>query len=102
MNELTANAVRGDLRPVVVRATDAGVHYGRLAGYDGRTVWLHDARRLWKWTAPKGVALSGVAVHGVVAAKSKIDVMVTRLVILDACEIIDATHEAAASIEAAP
>lgn len=93
--------VEGDGRPVIVRARDAGVHYGKLVAYEGRTVWLRDARRLWSWRAADGVALSGVAVNGIVASKSKLDTLVASIVILDACEIIDATAKAASSIEAA-
>lgn len=93
--------VEGDLRPVIVRARDAGVHYGKLVAYDGLTVWLRDSRRLWSWHAQKGIALSGVAVHGIDASKSKVDTLVSSIVITDACEIIDATAQAAASIEAA-
>jgi len=90
--------VEGDLRPVIVRARDAGVHFGKLVAYDGRTVWLEDSRRLWSWTANQGVALSGVAQYGIKADKSKIDTLVPSIVILDACEIIDASPDAAKSI----
>jgi hypothetical protein len=93
--------VEGDGRAVIVRARDAGVHYGKLVAYEGRTVWLRDARRLWSWTAREGVALSGVATAGIVAGKSKVDRIVSAIVILDACEIIDATESASATIEAA-
>ena len=93
--------VIGDGRPVIVRARDAGVHYGKLVFYEGRTVELTDSRRLWSWTAKEGVALSGVAINGINASKSKIDVLVTRITILDACEIIDCTDAAAKTIETA-
>lgn len=98
---LLSTRIEGDLRPVIVRARDAGVHYGKLVAYDGRTVWLRGARRLWSWRAKEGLALSGVAVNGIDASKSKIDTLVEAVTILDACEIIDATAKAAASIEAA-
>ena len=90
-----------DNRAVIVRAHDAGVHYGHLTAFEGRTVWLSGARRLWSWTAISGVALSGVAANGVNASKSKIDSYVENIVILDACEIIDCAPEAAKTIEAA-
>ena len=93
-----SNRVDGDGRPVIVRARDAGVHFGKLVAYDGRTVWLEDSRRLWSWTANQGVALSGVAQYGIKADKSKIDTLVPSIVILDACEIIDASPDAAKSI----
>jgi hypothetical protein len=44
------------------------------------------------------VALSGVAQDGINASKSKVDTLVSEITILDACEIIDATPDAAASI----
>lgn len=90
--------VEGDRRPVIVRAHDAGVHFGNLVAYEGRTVWLENSRRLWSWTAKSGIALSGVAQSGIIAAKSKVDMFVPANVILDACEIIDATQDAAKSI----
>ena len=93
--------IEGDGRAVIVRARDAGVHYGKLVGYEGRTVWLTDSRRLWSWTANSGIALSGVAMSGVNKSKSKIDASVPSIVILDACEIIDCAPDAVESIEAA-
>lgn len=93
--------VEGDSRPVIVRAKDAGVHFGYLTAYEGRMVWLTNSRRLWSWTANSGVALSGVATTGINASKSKVDALVNSIVILDACEIIDATDAAAKTIEAA-
>ena len=56
--------VHGERQPVIVRAKDAGVHFGHLVAYEGRTVWLEHARRLWQWSAKQGIALSGVAMHG--------------------------------------
>ena len=90
--------IKGDLRPVIVRARDAGVHYGLLESYSGRTVILRESRRLWSWTAKAGIALSGVAVHGIDASKSKIDSLVAEIAILDACEIIDCSTIAAKTI----
>lgn len=97
----TSTRYEGDLRPVIVRARDAGVHYGKLVAYEGRTVWLKDARRMWKWKAASGVSLSGCATDGIVAKDSKIEAVISGQVILDACEIIDCTPDAAQTIEAA-
>ena len=94
--------VEGDLRHVIVRCRDAGVHYGQLEAFEGRTVWLRNARRLWSWKAKAGVALSGVAVNGIIMKDSKIDTLVDAIVVLDACEIIDATETAALTILSAP
>ena len=90
--------IEGDKRPVIVRARDAGVHFGKLVAYESRTVWLQDSRRLWSWTAKQGIALSGVAQFGIKADKSKVDGLVPSIVILDACEIIDASEAATKSI----
>ena len=65
--------ILGNRRPVIVRARDAGVHFGLLESYSGRTVILRQSRRLWSWTAKAGIALSGVATHGINADKSRID-----------------------------
>ena len=93
-----SSKVQGDGRYVIVRARDAGVHYGKLIAYEGRTVWLKDSRRLWSWTAKAGIALSGVAQFGIIAPKSKVDALVDSIVILDACEIIDASAAASETI----
>lgn len=95
----STSVVEGNCQPVIVRARDAGVHYGLLIGYEGRTVHLKNSRRLWFWVAAKGVALSGVAAHGINVSKSKVDSLVSTISILDACEIITCTIEAAKSIE---
>jgi len=97
----SSSRVEGDGRAVIVRAHNAGVHYGKLIAYDGRTVWLKDSRRMWKWQAMEGVSLSGCASIGIDASKSRIEPTVSSIAILDACEIIDCTPAAAATIEAA-
>ncbi|CAM6053278.1 unnamed protein product [Sphagnum tenellum] len=66
--------VYGERQPVIVRAKDAGVHFGNLVAYEGRTVWLEYSRRLWKWSAKKGIALSGVAIYGLNEDGTKLDV----------------------------
>lgn len=88
-------------KSVVVRARDAGVHFGILSGYEGRTVTLTNSRRLWRWHARSGVALSGVAQHGIFPDKSKVDSAVPVIVVLDACEIIAASDIAAKTIREA-
>ena len=88
----------GDYHHVIVRAKDAGVHYGRLVSYEGRVVVLEKAHRLWQWKALGGVALSGVALVGIEAKESKVDAQVARIIIQDACEILHCTDDAAATI----
>lgn len=85
----------------VIRTYASGVHFGRLVAQDGRMVEIADSLRLWRWRAKDGIALSGVAVHGIVARDCKIDSLVPSMTILDALEIIPATEGAAASIRAA-
>ena len=87
---------------VIVRARDAGVHYGTLVDYEGRTVELSDARRMWRWWSGGGeTTLSGVARHGL-ADRSEVAIAgpVSSITILDACEIISMTPEAIASMDA--
>lgn len=92
----------GHGRAVIVRAKDAGVHFGRLVKWKDRVVILERSRRLWSWHAAKDGSLSGVAVHGLVAANSKVACEIPgELAILDACEIIDCSADAAVSIMAA-
>lgn len=87
---------------VIVRCRDAGVHFGTYVSHNGREVHLTDARRMWRWFAAEGISLSECAVAGINAKKSKIAFPVGQIVLLDACEIIPCTVEAAASIENAP
>lgn len=89
---------------VVVRSYGAGVFAGFLVGKPvqsgpGRQrVTLNNSRRLWKWKAAAGVALSGVAASGVVAAESKIDTAVDGHVIDDVIEIIPTLPAAQGSL----
>ncbi len=94
----TSQRVNGDGRYVIVRARDAGVHFGKLDAYEGRTVYLSDSRRMWRWKAASGISLSDCATAGIDAAESRICAQVSHIVILDGCEIIDCTAEAASSI----
>ena len=88
---------------VVVRAHDAGVHAGILhsVGPD-RRVDLKSSRRLWSWHCNKGDFLCGVSLWGLNHDKSKVGAPVSRLTILDACEVLEATEESAKSIASAP
>jgi len=86
---------------VIIRARDAGVHFGTLQSVDGRTVQLTNSRRMWRWwSAGKEISLSGVARHGLANRKEvRIAGEVAELSILDACEIIAMTDTAIASLE---
>lgn len=83
----------------IIRCTQAGVHAGILKSHTGTEVVLKQARRLWRWHAKEGVALSGVAVHGLSTDdQSKIDSQVEAVWLADACEIIPCSTEAESSI----
>jgi hypothetical protein len=82
---------------VICRCSAAGVHAGTLASVDGDAVILSDSRRLWSWTAVEGVALSGVAQHGIKAGK--IDSVNPEIYLLGMCEIIPCSTVAKESIE---
>jgi hypothetical protein len=60
---------------VICRCYSAGVHAGVLVSQDGDKAVLKESRRLWKWKANSGIALSGVAVHGIDENGSKVDAM---------------------------
>ncbi|MGJ0505637.1 MAG: DUF6948 domain-containing protein [Methylocystis sp.] len=90
----------GDLRPVIVRCEGKLAYFGKLEAYDGRLVWLKDARLLMSVLPVMGEELYGVARCGLIRRNSRIDVAVPSVLLLNACEIIDASEEAAKSIEA--
>lgn len=82
---------------VICRCVSAGVHAGELVQQDGDVALLKDARRLWSWSAKKGVALSGVAAHGLKAG-SKIDSTVSLIRLTGVIETIACTLISRSSI----
>lgn len=86
---------------VICRAYSAGVHAGELVSQDGDVVVLRNSRRLWQWKAKEGVALSGVAVHGLAKSGSKVDVPLPELLLTGVCEVIPTSDAAKESINAA-
>ena len=90
-------------RHVIARCRGAGVHAGVLtaANDDGSSVILTNARRLWRWHARSGVALSGVAIHGIVAKDSIVDTMVPEIALMGVVELIPTTEAARETIDAA-
>ncbi len=82
---------------VIVRSVGAGVHFGTLVSKSGTDVHLKNSRRLWKWICAKGDFLSGVAKYGI-TDESKVGCEID-LDVLNVCEIIRCTPEAARSIE---
>lgn len=90
------------LKPVIVRTYSAGVHFGYLVRRYGKKVTLERSRRLWRWWGAGGIALSGVATHGLSADPDKVSRVDSpvSIVLSEAIEVIEATAAAAASIEA--
>ena len=85
---------------VIIRTYSAGVWFGTLEQKDGSEVILQNARRMWRWWAEKSISLSGVAVYGINADKSKICPAIETQW-LEAIEIISLTKIAIDSIEGA-
>ncbi len=85
-------------RYVVLRCQSAGVHAGLLVSQTGDMAVLRNARRLWSWKAKDGVALSGVAIHGL--AGGKVDTMVPDIALTGVIETIPCSHAAWESINA--
>lgn len=84
---------------VIARCYAAGVHAGEVVSIDGDNVILKDSRRLWSWKAVDGVALSGVAQHGIKAG-SKLDVVNPTIYLSGVCELIPVAAGVKESINA--
>ncbi len=84
---------------VICRCYSAGVHSGVLVSQTGDQAVLKDARRLWSWKAKEGVALSGVAVHGI--SGGKIDVMLPEIALTGVIETIPTSEVARGTIDRA-
>ena len=85
----------------IVRTYSAGVFAGEVKSRDGKEVTLTDARRLWYWDG--AATLSELATYGVSRpGKCKFPCVVAEVTLTEAIEIIPATVEARASIEAVP
>lgn len=69
----------------IIRCKDAGVHMGVVKAINGRSVLLHDARRLWSWT--ERFTLNEVANKGA-GPDSRISEPVAEIMLLEACEVI--------------
>jgi hypothetical protein len=93
-----ANFVIGEY--CIARCYSAGVHAGEVVSVDGENVILKDSRRLWSWKAQDGIALSGVAQHGVKSSECKIDSVNPLIYLTGVCELIPCTEKAKESINA--
>lgn len=81
---------------VICRCYSAGVHAGELVSQNGDQAVLKNSRRLWQWTAKDGVALSGLAVHGL--KSGKIDTVLPELALTGVIETIPCSKAAKDSI----
>ena len=86
-------------RYCILRCYSAGVHAGWLVSQDGDQAVLRDARRLWSWKAKAGVALSGVAIHGLDGGK--IDTLVPEIALTGVIETIPCSDVARETINGA-
>ena len=83
---------------VIVRTYSAGVFAGTLESRTGQEVVLTNARRLWYWEG--AASLSQLAVYGTSKPdKCKFPVVVPRVELLQAVEILDVTPDGQKSIE---
>lgn len=73
---------------VIARCYAAGVHAGTVESVEGENVILKDSRRLWSWKANDGIALSGVAQHGLKSGSCKVDVVNPIIYLTGVCELI--------------
>ncbi len=88
---------------VIVRADDAGVHFGTLkAASANGSVELANSRRLWRWKTLMGISLSDVAFWGIDDSGSKICQVIPFHGVIGVCEIIPCTQDAIMTIENAP
>ncbi len=81
---------------VLVRTYSAGVHFGTLESREGKEVVLSNARRLYQWSG--ACSLSQVATDGVRLSGSKISVIVPKITLTEAIEIIPMSEKAATSM----
>jgi len=83
---------------VVVRTIHAGVHVGTLVDRRGSEVDLAHARRIWAWKGAN--TLHEIAISGV-GSGSRVSKPVQEITLLGVIEVIRATPEARANLEAA-
>ena len=86
---------------VIVRSDRAGVFAGVLESLEGQKVTLSNCRKLWFWSGASEtlqIAKEGVKNPG----RCKFTMVVDRITILDAIEVIPTTAEAEANIKAVP
>lgn len=94
-----ADPPTGHGHKVIVRGDRSGVFYGTLLERNGTEVTLGDCRHIWYWSGAANTA--EIANSGVSQPDDcKIVAPVTRILILDAIEVLDCTEAACASLDA--
>lgn len=89
------------MRFVIVRTYSAGVFAGYLESRNGKEVVLKKARRLWYWSG--AASLSQLAMEGTNKPKEcKFPVVMDRVELTEAIEIIDVTEKAKKSLDGVP
>jgi hypothetical protein len=91
-------ATKAKNKYVIVRTHSAGVFAGYLESRKGQEVVLTNARRIWYWAGAASLsqlAMSGTSKPG----ECKFPDAVTRIELMQAIEVIDATEAARKSIE---
>lgn len=82
----------------IVRCNRAGVFAGEIEERNGQEVTLRNCRRLWYWDG--ACSISELATNGTKKPDNcKFTVVVDRLELLEAIEIIECTDKARKSIE---
>ena len=85
----------------IVRTQSAGVFAGYIESRNGQEVVMRDVRRLWYWEG--AASLSQLAADGTSKpAKCKFPIVVDRVELMQAIEILDVTQTAQASIASVP
>lgn len=86
---------------VLIRTESAGVHFGQLDSKTGQAVVLTNTRRIWYWEG--AASLSQMALEGVKKPeKCKFSVVLPKICLLQAIEIIPCTVDAVRSINDVP
>jgi hypothetical protein len=89
------------LKYVIARGKDSGVHAGYLASRKGTECVLKKARRIWYWTG--AATLSQLAQDGTSSPNTcKFPCEVDEIMKTDACEYLSVTETARKSIASVP
>jgi uncharacterized protein DUF6948 len=89
---------RKQLKPVIVRTVNAGVHFGYLVSQKGMEVRLQQSRRIWRWLGAN--TLSEIALYGLDISKSRVAERV-NILLTNAIEVIDCTEQSMKNLESA-